>query len=1260
MTKGPNRPNIDNFLKSVPSVETPEESYKDANMYLKAIEDWSNQRPALILAALQTLPNFHANDIRFDWLQRLVLAKSMGRKKPLTKELNRALNRGLEEALVLQLEDPIEDTFCDVIVTEHGNFRIILGRWEGAAAYTQTILDAFVKLPDSSLKADAITASYALLSLSDAVCERANLFRGCDSSGDPQGDLKLGTKKYLKELSQNVQFSESELDDLGIQIGSLAPFFLKDKHYKYIAKRAIGDSPLEFHPLLRTMEGVSVLSPTNISIAIRAALISTAINLGMGTILLRLLLIEQERFSEETGFWPTGFLKLSPPNNHNIRTSVCNYDHGHYLHVVQIPTIFEGFPQQAFASFRQLPEAAQASVCADIESFWRFMEKRGDCRYSTTILLMSGWGAPHGFAPKINQNKAPENWTYLPLSIMDTVVLGACEEGGFRNVLRINEQTQRMEKDGFSFLNLNGFLNLFSCWRDSDGNIIPEHMSEMSPPCELIIPQDGIRKPRMEALNKQDRRALPLLCGTHKVVQRMIFEEEQNKQIYASVGDVKQSIMLGAVTFDNFTVWIKSEQQTGVPHEWNFQLWNAILQWINETGTKILRQYPKFFSNNVFEITLMIPKDDGVFSGVNIEKPSTPLAETVSFSVDENQKNKVTIFIKSDWKAYLTLSENDAEVQLITTIYHSMINTELVNLSRDEIRDLVQGAIGSKAWRWLHAREYYQVVPRLGGQGLFERFVPLPLSAHAFVKYGAVWTFKSRDAEHEIKGKEACHAFLKEYRDSLTQSLIADIRRFNRHSIVIKAANAFQSARYEQYLWRSTIRAQREIRGKAADDIVLKKQNQINAILRASKSICEIAACEGSIDGTQKPSRRELEDLFAKALLLFGNGQIFAAIRGELIKAELKISPCGDVLSDRSILAKILEPSASWLNRRVLNQADKDYDQTKISEKINNKADNPLPWSNDFKTAIEAEYCCSSEAFFDFQFAVLQIAEERQESTFVMTHSDLKKEIGKNSAYPYDIIELLKRLTLKSRSTWQVELTENDIDLSKFDRSHSLINKPLLALNDEEDPEVLIIPAFISDAIFYAVSGLENGSLGNNFWNSIEARRFSGKRGNEIGHDFEDRVSNKIQQLGLMTRPRCKISTLLNKKVSDELGDIDVFALSSDKKIAWVIEAKDLNLCRTEGEVASRLSEYRGRLKVNSKGREKPDKLLRHLKRVEYLRANVNALQKTLKLSIEPKICGLLVVDAPQPMNFHMLEKVPDAKSVYLDVIDEFNFEVSD
>lgn len=164
-------------------------------------------------------------------------------------------------------------------------------------------------------------------------------------------------------------------------------------------------------------------------------------------------------------------------------------------------------------------------------------------------------------------------------------------------------------------------------------------------------------------------------------------------------------------------------------------------------------------------------------------------------------------------------------------------------------------------------------------------------------------------------------------------------------------------------------------------------------------------------------------------------------------------------------------------------------------------------------------------------------------------------------------------------------------------------------------------------------------------------------RGNHQRGDKQQKpVAQRLKELGLDATPRSKLSTILNQKVPTELGDVDVFAITQARDRVYVIEAKDLRLCRTETEAAARMSEYRGRTIRDSKGREKPDKMLRHIRRVQYLRDRADAIAKNLKLPKTPEVKGLLVVDAPQPMNFHMLDELEDGESVFLDTIASYRF----
>ncbi len=182
----------------------------------------------------------------------------------------------------------------------------------------------------------------------------------------------------------------------------------------------------------------------------------------------------------------------------------------------------------------------------------------------------------------------------------------------------------------------------------------------------------------------------------------------------------------------------------------------------------------------------------------------------------------------------------------------------------------------------------------------------------------------------------------------------------------------------------------------------------------------------------------------------------------------------------------------------------------------------------------------------------------------------------------------------------------------------------------------------------YAVSGLRDGSLQNQFWESNEARVYAGRQGDRAGEAFERKVAEALQAVGLRATPRRSIPGLLNEHVEEDLGDIDVFALSSDGRTALLMEAKNLRVCRTEAEVAARMTKYRGRM-VARGDREEPDKLLKHLRRIAYVRDHADRLAEQLGLPNAPQIRGLMVFDAPQPMNFHRLDDIADAESCMLD-----------
>ena len=534
---------------------------------------------------------------------------------------------------------------------------------------------------------------------------------------------------------------------------------------------------------------------------------------------------------------------------------------------------------------------------------------------------------------------------------------------------------------------------------------------------------------------------------------------------------------------------------------------------------------------------------------------------------------------------------------------------------------------------------------------LVEPFHEIPLSASTLVTCGSVWKFHDRSKGYEFRGEIECRDFLTAYYDFVLEELISHIKKFNRALLVLASAKRYQAARNEQLIWRTSIRALRSIRGNAADKAAFDRQNEINAVQRASKIICEIAACESPETGGMLVSREDLDEMYARALLLFGNGQLYATIRAGIVPSHLKISPAGDLMSDRSVFEKTFVPAAKKISSKTLDEAADKY--LKKSTDQEPKKQESRPWPDDFREAVEQEFMAPVKAIVEFSPALLELAKSRTEGVFCLQRSEIVSWLSKYDIYPKcDVSAMLERLTLKRRERWKKEeewLKPRDLELWRFDRPNSLINRPLLALSDEAEPIVLVAPILIEDALMYALKNLQDGSLHNEFWSSSAARKFAGRRADQRGREFEDEIVKRLNLIGFIASPRRSVTGILRQTTENDMGDVDVFAISADLTTVWIIEAKNLRFCRTEVEIASRMTEYKGVIRQDSSGKNKPDKMLRHLNRVRYLREHAVLLGERLQLPSKPVVRSMMVVDAPQPMNFHMLKHDPDAGSCMLD-----------
>ncbi|MCJ8157931.1 hypothetical protein, partial [Sphingomonas sp. LaA6.9] len=179
---------------------TPEGIFEQISGLRKRIAAWDRGAALRVLAGLQLRPEFQVHQTRLDLATRLVVIEAKGQVRPNRSDLVKLINRDLARSGSALLEDPAEDFFIAPVCTNAGEFHIAEGLWEKSANFTESVIEAFSRLPDAPVKQQALDHAYAALSISQILIERAYLRRFQEGFGIPKSNIPLPSQKTLDAL----------------------------------------------------------------------------------------------------------------------------------------------------------------------------------------------------------------------------------------------------------------------------------------------------------------------------------------------------------------------------------------------------------------------------------------------------------------------------------------------------------------------------------------------------------------------------------------------------------------------------------------------------------------------------------------------------------------------------------------------------------------------------------------------------------------------------------------------------------------------------------------------------------------------------------------------------------------------------------------------------------------------------------------------------------------------------------------------------
>lgn len=1220
----------------------PLEAYEASPYLARLIRKLDPIKSLPLVAGLATLPEFQANFVRIDFVIRLLVSHGRGKRTITRSDLVRLINTELVKANVQWLEDPPEDFFSAFVPTVAGNFRLFTGIFEKAIAQTEAVFQAFSAFPNGNRRDGALRRVLTLMKLSDAVAERSGLGDRVLGSGHPTAALTLPSENKLRTLSKRVCFTLPDLEGLGIAIDDLRSFCLKPEESNSVSSFEAGDSNLDFLPLIETRAGIVVVAPYAISTAVRAFLIDCADTGGIGPALQYRLLLAQGRHIDESGFIRIDGIDVGVLANQPARDFATEISPGRYVHFLQTVDDFAGWPSRAFGSTTDCDPDFAAAVEQSIREAQSEYQARDGFRAGMTIWLAGGWGSSRAFT---FQGLA-KDWPVIVLEPEDAATLGLSENGSLEDIWRLVHLIDSVREQGFELVAANGILNTFQWWRDNDFDLIPPRSDDCTPPIVVNYATNLLLRPRTEGIIALDRRAIPHPSKgwvTGLRLERQSFTGPL-EPIYASMSALRSRELLGASVSERKIWWIGISDPEEEHSTEKYETWNAALNWAQ-------RLLPNFETTEAgIGTPTLLHFELSVEARREYLSPSPPTEDEIDAAIAvrwDPTEQVVRVDLSGRWQEGLHRSDNRAELALAAALMDGACQAAGIRCVRTDLVAIALEAAGSPDFRFRHSLEVHRVVDAVRSLNLTPQFHPLSKSASALIKCGSVWNFRQREDGVRIEGKAECIAFLNKLAESELSALLAAARSFDRVALVETALHSLQAALGDQRNWDTTARALRAIHGVDGDfNVSLEHRNLANGVIRASSLLAEIAACESPSDGGGLVGQMDLEELQARVLGVFVAGDTLPGLYADRIRPLVLVSPTGEMLYDQSFQRTTVRVSAERRHGAERARSSDEY-LTRFD-----KSESKLDLSDEFLAAVQAEYGVPHSTLKEFPMATFDVARKRGAGVLILRRSELLAELASFKEYrDLHFAPLLDRLTLARRNGWSTAVpgaVRADFDLAKFDRRFSMIGRPVITLSDDADPLLAIAPAAIERCLVHNLSGAMAGGLQNLFWSSDQMKSFASACGGREGLEFNEEVARELKFLGLRTWPSEKPSSCLNLKKTPEvvaLGDIDVLAITENGTCAWVVEAKDLKLCRTAGETAARLNDYRG--KVDQKGR--PDALLKHMRRVEFVRANASLLKKRLGLSVEPKVHGIVIVKAPQPMAQLQIEYSADATTAMLE-----------
>ena len=420
-----------------------------------------------ILAGLLTSPSLQANSLRIETALHLAVAYCAGSRIPRRHVISVWLNDDTLLGCVKHLEDPATNVFVTNIETSRGNRRIFEGDWISNSYYAQCVIDTITSSRAPRECAVLSSSVFALLRLSEEVAERLNLDRWTSEQSFPSGSVALPSSQEISRRTRAIEFTDDQLDVLGISRRALAPFVIGTVEGEVISRETLGHTRLERHPVLDVGTKLLLALPAAVSPAIRRYIVTELLQSkklrSFERAIGRTQAIQVERDCLRRLEAPREFVE-APPSTPDVPSAfewLLRYDENKYVHTILLND--DGLRDISFQGLC-FPVSVRAATMKTLKH--RISQVARECQRTDgftvgwTLLVIGGIGR----ARVLEFSNRSKSWHVCAISVSDFVLLCHDIDRPLRRFLKFLVQKTRITDSGIRFGPSTDY-DIYSYWR---------------------------------------------------------------------------------------------------------------------------------------------------------------------------------------------------------------------------------------------------------------------------------------------------------------------------------------------------------------------------------------------------------------------------------------------------------------------------------------------------------------------------------------------------------------------------------------------------------------------------------------------------------------------------------------------------------------------------------------------------------------------------------------------------------------------------